>query len=263
MKNINKQKLLDAMRTSDPATLRRALRIIVADEIESAATPAQMKAGLRALADTIEVPFATEYRMPESAPQNTAARHDSDLVPLAAAAIVGATAGALTRRLKPLVTALLTGASAFAAAVAAKTIMLNAGCTTKQTQLSPKPVCTILSTPDEIAAKVDSIVNSAVRLVSFETKRLSESYPNVLKWLQEAYSECADFGAECEKFFKKRIDSLIYQCDYTLHNYDGTNAGLFTVTEDADVAEPVQALPAITDKNGYLLRGHLFVPVKK
>ena len=120
-----------------------------------------------------------------------------------------------------------------------------------------------IETPfEEIISKVDNLLEVIRGIVTPKKIVLSESFPDILEWYQKAYSSCGEFGAECSDYFKKRIENILRQNNYILHNFDGTNENMFQKIEEVEILSPIQDLPAITNDAGYILPGNLFVPKK-
>ena len=119
---------------------------------------------------------------------------------------------------------------------------------------------TIVTPFEEIVSKIDKLLGIIRGIITPKKVILSDTFPNILQWYQKAYSSCGEFGTDCSGYFKKRIENILYQNGYTLHNYNGTNENMFQITEIMEILSPVQDLPAITNESGYILPGNLFVP---
>lgn len=119
---------------------------------------------------------------------------------------------------------------------------------------------TIVTPFEEIVSKIDKLLGIIRGIITPKKVMLSDTFPNILQWYQKAYSSCGEFGTDCSGYFKKRIENILYQNGYTLHNYNGTNENMFQITEIMEILSPVQDLPAITNESGYILPGNLFVP---
>lgn len=119
---------------------------------------------------------------------------------------------------------------------------------------------TIVTPFEEIISETDKLLEIIRGIITPKKVTLSESYPDILEWYQKAYSACGEFGTDCSEYFKKRIENILYQNGYILHNYDGTNIKMFRTTEIMEILSPTQDLPAITNEVGYILPGKLFVP---
>lgn len=122
---------------------------------------------------------------------------------------------------------------------------------------------TIVTPFEKIISETDNLLEIIRGIITPKNVMLSDSFPNILKWYQKAYSSCEDFGTDCSDYFKKRIEKILCQNGYTLHNYDGTNDNMFQITEIMEILSPTQDLPAITNEVGYILPGNLFVPKNK
>lgn len=115
---------------------------------------------------------------------------------------------------------------------------------------------------EEIISNVDKLLDIIQGVIIPKKIMLSDSFPDILEWYQKAYSSCEEFGTDCSEYFKKRIENILCQNGYILHDFDGTNDNLFRKTEDVEIHTPVQDLPAITNDRDYILPGNLFIPKK-
>lgn len=121
-----------------------------------------------------------------------------------------------------------------------------------------------IETPfDEIVSIVDNLLSVIQGIITPKKVILSDSFPTILEWYQKAYSSCSEFGIDCSEYFKKRIENILRQYGYTIHNFDGTNDSMFQKVEGSEIQNPMQDLPAITSETGYILPGCLFIPKKR
>lgn len=119
---------------------------------------------------------------------------------------------------------------------------------------------TIVTPFEEVISRVDKLLGIIRELITPKKVMLCDSFPDILKWYQKAYSSCGEFGSDCSDHFKKRIENILRQNGYVLHNFDGTNENMFQKIENTEILSPMQDLPAITNETGYILPGNLFVP---
>lgn len=120
---------------------------------------------------------------------------------------------------------------------------------------------TTIETPiDDILKRIEDIVKVVTILAKPKRASLSNSFPDVLKWYQNAYVSSEDYGKPCSEFFKKRIEDILDIYNYKLINYDGTNDVLFQKISNSRNKTVTQYLPAIIGGNEYILVGSLRVP---
>ena len=123
---------------------------------------------------------------------------------------------------------------------------------------------TTIETPiDDILKRIEDIVKVVTILAKPKRASLSNSFPDVLKWYQNAYVSSEDYGKPCSEFFKKRIEDILDIYNYKLINYDGTNDVLFQKISNSRNKTVTQYLPAIIGGNEYILVGSLRVPSHK
>lgn len=121
-----------------------------------------------------------------------------------------------------------------------------------------------IETPiNDILKRIEYIVKVATILAKPKKASLSNSFPDVLKWYQDAYVSSEDYGTLCSEYFKKRIEDILDIYNYKLINYDGTNDVLFQKISDSRNKTITQYLPAIIGENEYILVGSLRVPSNK
>lgn len=125
---------------------------------------------------------------------------------------------------------------------------------------------------EALANDIDYIVRNLRELLEKEEVPVTPSlqplflcYPNVVKWLQNAYADSEDFDGHSKEYLRKRIKSLLGQCYYAVVAFDGKNENLFETELTSRISEPVMEMPAIVDvkTDKLALPGKLFFPYKK
>lgn len=254
MKEINKKHLQSVMETGDILRFKKELQTVLMSEVNTIDAPLQEKNKILDLFEYIEIPIRTCYQEKRLSINPNAALLNASTI---AASVTGAICGTLTRRMPFIPAMLLSLGSAVVVGC-----LVDEKLRKTDTRATISYVETIDTPIEEVIQKVDKIINLVTILVEPPKVMLSDSFPNIIQWYQEAYSSCEEFGEKCSEYFKKRIEGILHQCYYTLHNYDGTNENLFYKTEDVNVQIVTQHLPAITSKTGYILPGNLFFPIK-
>lgn len=124
---------------------------------------------------------------------------------------------------------------------------------------------TLVNDIDYIVRNLRELLKEEEISVAFPAQSLFTCYPNVVRWLQNAYVDSEDFDSRSKEYFKKRIKSLLGQCYYDVVAFDGTNENLFETELTSRISEPVMEMPAIVDvkTDKLVLPGKLFFPYKK
>lgn len=255
MKEIAQKKLEEILHSGNIQQLRKEIRSILVGEIMAIEATLEEKNKIIDVIKLLELPIKINYHEVGSQDKT------GDLTinaPLIAASVSGAILSTLLRRAS-LVPAMIIsiGGAAVVGYLANKRLLSNV----KQTRST---IVEIIDTPiEEIIKQIDQIVNIITLLLKSNKVLLEDSFPNIIKWYQEAYASCDEFGEECSQYFKKRIVNVLNQCFYTLHDYDGTNGKLFRKDKNVNIKNIIQNLPAITNENGYILLGSLSIPKDK
>lgn len=99
---------------------------------------------------------------------------------------------------------------------------------------------------------------------------LETSYPNILEWFQARYADLSEMPKDVQKFFGKRIKSILRQNGYDLHDdasklSDKKYLSMFSQQPDVYLTSPELYAPAITNsKTGkVVLPGVVHVPAGK
>lgn len=125
---------------------------------------------------------------------------------------------------------------------------------------------------ENLVNDIDYIVRSLRELLKGEempaappAQSLFACYPNVVRWLQNAYADSEDFDSRSKEYLKKRIKSLLGQCYYAVVTFDGTNESWFETELSSHISEPTMEMPAIVDvkTDKLVLSGKLFFPNKR
>lgn len=126
-----------------------------------------------------------------------------------------------------------------------------------------------------LVASTEKIVNDFKNMVGElmekpavnpETKRLPlhECYPNILAWMQTAYSDALDFDEEPKKYLLKRIRNVLFAYGYKIVDYDNSNDELFDIHEEIGLKEAIMTSPTIMfEKTDKIIRlGTVAIPKK-
>ena len=250
MKESYKQHLQKVLKSGEVKLFRVELHNVIKKEIKAMDVPLLERNAILDILDLIEIPLdvksCVEYPLKE--------RCNKQVIAVIAASATGVLLNTLLYKTPFMLKSLL---SIGGATVAGLLVSGN-----NDEEKHGVLVETIVTPFDEIVSKVDKLLSIMQGVMTPKKVILSDSFPNILKWYQKAYSSCGEFGEPCSKYFKKRIESILRQNGYTLHNFDGTNDNMFQKTADVEIQTPVQNMPAITNENGYILPGNLFVPKK-
>jgi uncharacterized protein YcfJ len=253
MKETNKLKLLELLQKENIEQFRKELQVVLFDEVRSINIPRKKLNEILDLVQYIEIPLNISRNIQYIEHQSN---NNANIPTIVVASVTGVILSSILRRMPLVLCSVLSIGGA---------VSLGYGLNKLQKNEKVKQSCTIIekidSTIEEITNEIDKVIILVTILTQEKKIQISDQYPNILKWFQLAYTECNDFGDQCSIHFKKRIENVLYESYYILHNYDGTNEDLFEKTEDSDIQEITQDLPAITNKNGYILPGHLFVPL--
>lgn len=253
MKEENIKKINDVIQTNNITNTRKELRRILVDEIRSLEISSEELVPIIQVFEQIDIPLKIKTK----AFQVQSEKDYKSSIPTILSSLSAVALYTLLPK-KSIINGIVAFAgAAFAGWMAQKKLGSSS---TPDTPKEKEEV--IISTSSEIAGAIDGIVRLISTMAIKQPESLSTSFPNVLKWYQQAYASSGDYGEECEKYFKKRIESILRQCHCELHNYNGNNAEFFEKTEDYTVHEITQYLPAITGEKGYILPGVIYIPKK-
>lgn len=248
MKESYKIHLQEVLKDGDVQLFRDELHNVIKKEVKAMDVPLLDRNAILDILELTEIPLTIKSSI-KYLPQE---RHNNKVIAVASASAVGVLLNTLLHRI-PFV---LRGLLSFGGATMAGMLVIGKRDMERQCVL----VETIVTPFGEIVSKVDKLLNVILGIIALKKVVLSDSFPDILKWYQKAYSSCSEFGEPCSRYFTKRIENILHQNGYTLHNFDGTNDNMFQKTEDVEIQMPVQDMPAITNENGYILPGNLFVP---
>lgn len=255
MKEILQIQLKKTLDSGDIQQLRKDIRSILMGEIMAIEAPLEEKNKIIDVIQLLELPIKTSCH--EVCLQDKT-RDSTINVSLITASVSGAILSTLLRRVSLIPSMIISiGGAAIVGYLANKKLSSNV----KQSRVTL--VETIDTSIDEIVKQIDRLANMIILLLRPNKVLLDHSFPNIIKWYQEAYASCDEFGEECSAYFKKRIVMVLNQCFYTLHDYDGKNDRLFRKNENINIKTITQNLPAITNDNGYILLGSLSIPKDK
>ena len=178
------------------------------------------------------------------------------LSPTIAAVGSGLLIGMLTRKWNILLSTLFSTASA---AIGYK--VCNITSSPPETSAKQEQTRIIVTGSEEICGHIEKIL-SIMENLGTNKINLADSFSNIIRWYQEAYSSCEEFGEKCSIYYKKRIEKILSQCNYSLHNYDGTNDALFDTTKSINAKTKKQFWPAITGPDGFVMKGLIYIPVE-
>ena len=242
---------LKAQKT-DLTQFRKTLKDIIYNEIKTIYAPNQKLIEVMNMLDYMQFPLivTSHVNVPTMKPNNRAV-----MTSILGSAITGI---AMCRMLHKTPTIPAVALSLGCAAVTG--FGLNRLTRTENDKSVVKVEYSIDSTVEGIATDIDKMVNMISILVIEKKLPLDASYPTVLGWYQQVYADCDEFGTECAKYFRKRIEAVLHESSYTLQNYDGTNDTLFIKTIENNITSIKQNMPAITNEQGYILSGRMSVP---
>lgn len=112
---------------------------------------------------------------------------------------------------------------------------------------------------------VDKFVNQEKGPVEAIQLPLHECYPNVLKWLQNLYSDSLDFDDKTKEHLLKRIVKIAHSCYYDTVLFDENNIDMFEVNINKSQEKPQMFSPAfVYSKTGkVILPGVVFMSPNK
>lgn len=250
MKESSKMHLQKIMKEGGVQHFRYELHNVIKKEIIAMDVPLLARNEMLDMVELLEIPLEVKsyikYPLQKSNKKN--------IIAVIATSATGAILNALLRKIPFGVKGLLS----FGGATLVGLMVVG-----KHSQEAKGVIVETIVTPfDEIVSKVDNLLEIIRKIITPQKVILSESFPNILKWYQNAYSSCGEFGEECSSYFKNRIEKILRQNGYTLHNFNEANENMFQKIEDVEILSPVQDLPAITNETGYILPGNIFVPKK-
>lgn len=250
MKESYKMHLQEVLKEENVQIFREELHNVIKKEVKAMAIPLLARNEMLDMLELLEIPLKVKTYI-KYPPQK---RDDKKGIAIIAASATGVILNALLDKIPFVAKGLLSfgGSTLVGLLVAGKSKKEEKGILVE----------TIVTPIEEIIAETDNLLEIIRGIITPKQVMLSDSFPNILKWYQKAYSSCGEFGIDCSDYFKKRIKNILYQNGYILHNYDGTNENMFQKQEDIEILAPVQDLPAITNESGYILPGNLFVPKK-
>lgn len=249
MKELDKQHLQEVLRMGNVCAFRAELHNVIKEEVIAMDVPLDNRNKMLDMLKFLEIPLVVKPYIKHSQ-KNTKKQGGIAII---AASATGTFLNGLLHKVHFVPKTLLS----FGGAVLVGLLVMSKNNKIKERSIL---VETIETPFEEIASKVDMLLSIIRGVITPPKINLSDSFSNVLKWYQQAYSSCDDFGADCSNYFRKRIENILEQCGYSLHNFNGDNANLFQKIVDAKVQKPVQNTPAITNEAGYILPGNLFVP---
>lgn len=250
MKESYKIHLQEVMKKGNVQHFRNELHKMIKEEVIAMEVPLLARNEMLDMLELLEIPLEVKTYI-KYPPQK---RDDRKGIAIIAASAMGVVLNTLLRKI-PLIAK---GGLSFGGAVLIGLLVVGKPKKEEKCVI----VETIVTPFEEIVSKVDKLLGIIRGIVTPKKVMLSDTFPNILQWYQKAYSSCGEFGTDCSGYFKKRIENILYQNGYTLHNYNGTNENMFQITEIMEILSPVQDLPAITNESGYILPGNLFVPPK-
>lgn len=112
---------------------------------------------------------------------------------------------------------------------------------------------------------VDKFVNQEKGPVEAIQLPLHECYPNVLKWLQNLYSDSLDFDDKTKEYLLKRIVKIVDSCYYDIILFNKETENMFEINVKEDREKPHMVSPAlIYSKTGkVILPGIVFMSKNK
>ena len=250
--NYNIQKHLEEiLHSGDIQTFRTEVKMALVNEIMAIEAPIGDKNKF--------IEFIEEFDLPIKISNQVICKQENNeiiekSIPVLAASLSGVIFSSLLRRMPLIPASILSIGGATMIGCLVKSKMTEKG---KQTTTLEQTIDTPIS---DIVKQIEKIIAIVKLLLKPQKVMLDKSFPNVIKWYQEAYASCDELGVECSSYFKKRIVNVLNQYYYTIHDYDGTNAKLFIKDKNIKIHNVIQKLPAITNENGYILPGSLSIP---
>lgn len=119
------------------------------------------------------------------------------------------------------------------------------------------------STISEIEDYVCRFVED-IRMLEKDPYPLENRHSQVLEWMQNVYLDAEEYGEECAKFFRKRVESTMQSNGYELVFYSENNKNCFEIEKSRTVKGDFQmVLPAIRNvkTNNVILKGKTFLPM--
>ena len=91
---------------------------------------------------------------------------------------------------------------------------------------------------------------------------LYDSFPNVVRWLQNQYIDSDELGKNSQIRMRKSIKVLLDQCYYDIIDYDGTNIEMFKKEYSSHISETTQLEPTIIDTKTQtiVIKGSVLLP---
>lgn len=250
MREAYKIHLQEVMKEGNVQRLRDELHNMIKEEVIAMDVPLLARNEMLDILELMEIPLEVKSYI-KYPPQK---RDNKKGIAIVAASAMGVVLNALFRKIH----FGLKGLLAFGGATLVGLMIVG-----KHDQEEKGIIVETIITPfEEIVSKVEKLLEIIRKIITPTKVMLSDSFPNILEWYQKAYSSCGEFGDDCSGYFKKRIEKILRQNGYTLHNFDGTNENMFQKIENVDILVPVQNLPAITNETGFILPGNLVVPKK-
>ena len=250
MKESYKMHLQEVLKEGNVQLFQEELHNVIKKEVKAMSIPLLVRNEMLDMLDLLEIPLEVKSDI-KYPPQK---RDNKKSIAVIASSATGVVLNALLDKIPFVAKGLLSfGGATLVGLLVARKSKKEEKCIIVETIVTPI---------EEIIAETDKLLEIIRGIITPKKVMLSDSFPNILKWYQKAYSSCGEFGTDCSDYFKKRIKNILYQNGYVLHNYDGTNENMFQKKEDAEILSPVQDLPAITNESGYILSGNLFVPKK-
>lgn len=252
MKDNIKTRLGNTLHSGNIQAFRNEVKLALVNEIMAIEAPIDDRNKFIEVIELFDLPIKISNHVICKQENNDTLKRN---IPLLAASLSGVVFSSFLRRMPIIPSAVLSIGGATIVGC-----LVNNKMGDKNKQISTSLEQTIDTPISDIVKQIDSVTNIVTLLLTPNKALLNESYPNVIKWYQEAYSSCEEFEEECSKYFKKRIVKLLDQCYYTVHDYDGTNSQLFTIDKNINIHNVIQNLPAITNEKGYILPGSLSIP---
>lgn len=255
MKENTQKHLEQILCSGNVKQLREEIRRILIAEIMAIDAPLDEKNKIIDVIELLEFPIRISYH---EVCVKDKTKESKINVPIITASVSGVIFSALLRRLSVVPAMVISIAGA---------VVIGHFVDKKTCNDAERPMNNIVEVIDtsieDIIKQIEKIISLIDVLLKPKRVMLDGSFPNIIKWYQEAYSSCDELGEKCSAYFKKRIKNVLDQCYYTLHDYNGENDKLFRKEENVNVNKVIQILPAITNDNGYILPGSLFIPKGK
>lgn len=142
----------------------------------------------------------------------------------------------------------------------------------RSSECRSKSMMTIATNAQDIGNRMDGVVSGLRTLFedlkqdhvapSSEPQSLDVSFPGVINWLQDRYTDCDEFGPESKAFFQKRIRSLLGLYHYDVIDYDENTNNYFDFDYSNRIKSIEQLSPAIIDRRSQRIvkRGMVLFP---